>query len=90
MKIKSTIYSAGIHQPKVNNINTRTRCEICSNLTIKIPINFEHILHFALGFLLLTLNMQLPDGHDFSCDQSNTNLIAVIPREINQLILKRY
>ena len=57
MKIKSTIYSAGIHQLKANNRNTRTRCEICSNLTIKTPINFEHILHFALAFLLLTLNM---------------------------------
>ena len=45
---------------KVNNINTRTKCEICSKLTIKIPaifiVNFEHILHLALVFLLLTLN----------------------------------
>ena len=43
---------------KVNNRNTRTRCEICSNLTIKTPerrqyfttcssvsiINFEHVI----------------------------------------------
>ena len=40
---------------KVNNRNTRTKCEICSKLTIKIPerrhwrrcgifiVNFEHI-----------------------------------------------
>ena len=53
---------------KVNNRNTRTRCEICSKLTIKTPegrhwrrsgvfsVNFEHILHLALVFLLLTLN----------------------------------
>ena len=26
---------AGIYLLKVNNRNTRTRCEICSNLTIK-------------------------------------------------------
>ena len=26
---------AGIYQFKVNNKNTRTRCEICSKLTIK-------------------------------------------------------
>ena len=42
---------------KVNNKNTRTRCEICSKLTIKIPeqtyltpssgvsiVNFEHVI----------------------------------------------
>ena len=34
---------------KVNDRNTRTRCEICSKLTIKIPerrvsiVNFEHV-----------------------------------------------
>ena len=50
---------------KVNNRNTRTRCEICSKLTRKTPercrwrgsgvfmFNFEHILHLALVFLLL-------------------------------------
>ena len=44
-------------------------CEICSELTIKIPerrrwrrsgifiVNFEHILHPGLVFLLLTLSM---------------------------------
>ena len=42
---------------KVNNRNTKTRCEICSKLTIKTPerhywrrsgvfiVNFEHISH---------------------------------------------
>ena len=28
---------AGIYLLKVNNKNTRTRCEICSKLTIKTP-----------------------------------------------------
>ena len=53
---------------KVSNTYTRTRCEICSKLTIKIPerrywrrsgifiVNFEHISHLALMFLLLTLS----------------------------------
>ena len=43
---------------KVNNINTRKRCEICSKLTMKTPErrNFEHISHLSLVFLLLTLN----------------------------------
>ena len=52
---------------KVNNRNTKTRCEICSKLTIKTPeqrqcrrfgvfiSNFEHISsQLALVFLLLT------------------------------------
>ena len=67
-------YPAGIYLLKVNNRNTRTRCVICSKLTIKTPerrhkrrsgvfiVNFEHISHLVLVFLLLTLNMQLPAG----------------------------
>ena len=41
---------AGNYLLKVNNRNTRTRCEICSKLTIKIPerctgvINFEDMI----------------------------------------------
>ena len=53
---------------KVNNRNTRARCEICSKLTKKIPeqcqwrdssvffVNSEHIPHLALVFLLFTLS----------------------------------
>ena len=59
-------FPPGIYLLKVNNKNTRKRCEICSKLTVKITIifivNFEHILHIFLMFLLLTLNMQLPAG----------------------------
>ena len=59
---------ASIYLLKINNRNTRTKSEICSKLTIKTPeqrhwrrsgvfiANFEHILHFVLVFLLLTLN----------------------------------
>ena len=59
----------GIYLLKGNNRNTRTRCEICSQLTIKTPerrqwrrysvfiVNFDHISHLVLVFLLLTLNM---------------------------------
>ena len=58
-----------IYLLRVNNRNTRTRCEICSKLIIKTPegchwgrsdvfiVNFEHISHLVLVFLLLTLNM---------------------------------
>ena len=55
---------AGICLLKVNNRNTRTRCEICLELTIKTPkrsqwcrsgvfiVNFEHISLLVLVFLL--------------------------------------
>ena len=53
---------------KGNNRNTRERYEICSKLTIKTPerhhcrsfsgfiVNFEHVSHLFLVFLMLTLN----------------------------------
>ena len=56
-------YSAVIYLLKVNNGNTRTRCKICSKLTIKRPerrhwrrsvtfiVNFEHISHLVIVFL---------------------------------------
>ena len=58
----------GISLLKVNNGNTRTRCDICSKLTIKTEqchwrrsdvfiVNFEHISHLALVSLLLTSNI---------------------------------
>ena len=65
---------AGIYLLKVNNRNTRTRCEICSKLTMKTPerlqwrcsgrriVNFEHVSHLVLVLLLLTLNLQLQPG----------------------------
>ena len=65
---------AGVYLLKVNNRNTRKRCEICSKLTIKTPeqrqwrrcgvfvVNFEHISYLVPVFLLSTLNMQLPAG----------------------------
>ena len=42
---KLVMFPAGIYLLKVNNRNARTRVEICSKLTIKIPS------------LLLTLNI---------------------------------
>ena len=34
---KLRFFPVGIYLLKVNNRNTRTRCEICSKLTIKTP-----------------------------------------------------
>ena len=53
---------------KDDNRNTRTKGKICSKLTIKTPerrhwrrsgvfiVNFEHISHLVLVFLLSTLS----------------------------------
>ena len=70
--IKGTLarngFPAGNYMFKVTNRNTRTRWEICSKLTIKIPerrywrrsgifiVNSEQISHLVLVFLLLTLS----------------------------------
>ena len=65
--IVGVVYNiVAIYLLKVNNRNTRTRCKICSKLTIKLPerrrrsgnfiVNFEHILRLVLVFLLLTYN----------------------------------
>ena len=56
-------YPIGVYLLKVNNRNSRIRCEICSKLTIHFIVNFEHISHLILVFLLLTLNMELPAGY---------------------------
>ena len=69
-KMRSFVDSlpAGNYILKVNNRNARTKCEICSKLTIKTPerrkwrcysifiVNFEYIWHLVLMFLLLTLS----------------------------------
>ena len=60
----SAYFPANIYLLKVNNRDTRKRCEICSKLTIKsrsgvFIVNFEHISHLFLVFLLSVLNMQM-------------------------------
>ena len=68
IETNSFAISVGNHMFKVNNRNSRTKCEICSKLTIKTPelrnwhrsgvfiVNFEHISHIVLVSLLLTLS----------------------------------
>ena len=60
------VFPSGNHMFKVSNRNTRARCEICLKLTIKtlerrqwcrsgvFIVNFKHISHLVLVFLLLT------------------------------------
>ena len=71
--------SASIYLFKVNNRSNRTRCEICSKLTINSPerrhwrrsgvfiVGFEHISRLLLVFLLLTLNMYFLTGEVWNC-----------------------
>ena len=70
-------FPAAIYLLKVSIRNTRTRCEICSKLTIKIPgifiVNFEDISHLVLVFLLLTLNMILPAGLKWKLQECPSN-----------------
>ena len=52
-------FLVGIYLLKVNNKNTRTRCEIClvnNKDTGVFIVNFEHISYLVLVFLLLTLS----------------------------------
>ena len=77
-KLEQSEYPAGNFMFKVNKRNTRTRCEIFSKLTMKTTefrhwrhqrrsgvfiVNFEHISHLVLVFLLLTLSSQMLDGY---------------------------
>ena len=67
-------YSTRNYMFKVNNRNTRARCEICSKLTNKTQerrhwcrssffiVNSEHISNLALVFLLLFLSRYMPSG----------------------------
>ena len=69
------MYPLGIYLLKVIIRSTRTRCDICSKLTIKRPerhhwlrsgvfiINFEHISLLVLVFLLLTGSRYMPAGY---------------------------
>ena len=63
------VFPVGNYILKVNDRNTRSRCELCSKLTIKTPrrrhvfnVNFDHILPPVLVFLLLTLSRIMSAG----------------------------
>ena len=71
-KMRITRNRVGIYMFKVNNRNCRTRSEICSKLTPErlqwrrsgvVVVNFEHISHLVIVFLLLTLSKQMPTGN---------------------------
>ena len=48
----SKVFSANFYLFKVNNRNTRKRCEICSKLTIKTPERRSSVLLLALNIFI--------------------------------------
>ena len=80
---------------KVDNKNTRTRCEICSKLTIKtleprhsgvFIVNFERISHLALVFLLLNSSwvwVSRVDSFFLITRKSSEHIFSLIITEIN-------
>ena len=76
------LYSAGIYLLKVNNRNTRTRCEIRSKLTIKIPERHQASFWYLYCQLwtystpcssVSVVNMQLPAGYTAFLDKHLPN-----------------
>ena len=74
---------------KVNNRNTRTRCEIFSKLTIihwrrfgVFIVNFEYISDLVLVFLLLTLSRYMPTGNHDNPLYTECNLSYITLRKV--------
>ena len=71
--LQNATVPVGFYLFKVSNKNTKIQSGTSSKLTIRKPerrrwrrcsvfiVNFEHISHIALVFLLLTFNKQIPD-----------------------------
>ena len=71
LQLQRRMIPANIYLLKFNNKNSRKMCEIFWKLTIKTTerrqwrcsgvfiVNFKHILHLFVVFLLLTLNKQI-------------------------------
>ena len=97
---KETCYfPANIYVFKVNNGNTRKRCEISSQLTMKTPeqhqwhcsgffiVNFKHISHRFLEFTLLTLHKYMLTC--YSLRKRYFNLANIILNRSNNSVFLR-
>ena len=65
---------AGIYLLKVNNRNTKTRCEICSKLTIKTP---ERRLIVNFGHLIAGWDSSQYERHDESQIQKRWKIVQI-------------
>ena len=85
---RSGINPAGIYLLTVNNRNIRTRCEICSNWTIKVPerrhwrrscifiVNFEHISHLDLVFSIVNFEHVIAGWERINASQCSPTFSA--------------
>ena len=101
LKTQSLITQPGFTCSKLTKENQNRVCEIWSKLTIKIPerchwrrsgifiVNFEHISHLVLVFLLLTLNMLLPAGELLNIQPKISGGILLTLRLHIQIIHKK-
>ena len=90
---------ASTYLPKINNRNTRPRREICSKLTIKtqelrhwrrsgvFTVNFGHISHIVLVFLLLTLNSDCWLGLRWMVESSTASKYMLKIRQKNIMLM---
>ena len=60
---QTTQFPAGIYMPKVNNRNTRRRCEICSKLAIKIPERRHWFSYDKVVILIIYVFMSRKKQH---------------------------
>ena len=86
---------------EVNNRNTRTKCQICSKLTIKTPerrqwhrsshfiINFEHISHLVLVFFIVNFEQVVSNSRILVCLRSKEKDASII-KDSSKIRLTNY
>ena len=72
--------SAGNYMFKVNNRNTRARCEICAKLTIKIPERRQ--AHAQIHNIISKITHQL--WHDYPFSQRNKTTKRAVGLEVGE------
>ena len=72
---------AGNYMFKVSNRDTRTRCEICSKLTIKAP----HQRQWLIALVFLLLNLSRNTSWDNSFNHGNLSLMSMNIVEVSIL-----
>ena len=56
------LFPGGNYMFKVNNRNTRTRCEICSKLTINIPERHHRLYHKVFQMFAICVFPEFPQN----------------------------
>ena len=88
-------HPAGIYLLKITNKNTRTRCEICSKLTIKTPERrHEHVI---VGWALANFSKNIQDTqvleaglHDFHKMTATVLEMFYVKQKLNTVLYRSY